>query len=291
MALKHKFKKTGTNIPTVAPSPDRTHVKAYKFKDGDNWFRFLPQPEDSPTENFLVGWEYSLFDKVTNKYLIYLHLNDDVNNLLDAVRSALFFSENAELKNLTIKKNEDKTDNPACLLLEAKPKVWGLAMDIATSKLELVKMPGTGKSRKDYKPTQGVGSKLRAACFQKDCFGNLAYGDLADIIDGRPVNIHVSNAGTFNAEYDLRISAKTMPLVVDDVASPVLDEIKPLNELVVWDDPVELIDWLACYLPEEAVNYLVGKKLLQPRNTLPCKYDKVLNKSESTNENNDNIPY
>jgi hypothetical protein len=256
--LKQKFKKTNTEeVKQQAQQASvPTTTSTYKFKEGINRFRILPQPIDSFDENFFLAAEYSVFNPVTNQYEFYAIVDGEGEYFINKISTSLFFSKDDALKNLASFKNKD------ALKLSTSPKVFAQAINLENGELVLLKMPGTRPARKDYIPKKGLGSKVIEISEKEDYQGNLIYGDIVDPYAGRNITITALNAGTLRAEYELQVDEGEAPLIKGEDYNKNLDKVKPFRDVINIVGVEELKEWFLSYLPDDALAFLSEKNIL-----------------------------
>lgn len=296
MSLQNKFKKTTPVAPQKASGGGANNysllkpgVTAYKFKNGSNLLRLVPQWKDSPFPNFLDVNVLSFFgDGLPIRGTF--RVMEEHGWLL--TRAYKLLRANPEFKHrLWSKQNE------LGVSFNTRPKVVFLGFDIEDPNREIVPivLPGTvsypaqdGKAR-----IQQSGTRISQFSTDEDIHGNLRHGDIFDVESGKLIRLEVTNAGTIRAQYEPAVDA-TFPLT-DRKFEPVLAQIQSFDDYVVEPSIKELVEVLSLYLPPDIYDYLDSQirfdRVIAKETGEPIQRPVTQPTSPSTPYVEDNVPY
>jgi hypothetical protein len=215
-------------------------ITQYKFKDGDNLLRFLPQPADSQYDNFVNFQELNFWSEKYKSKLAMLPSSAAAEARLKA-----FF----ELRDHFPAAMKSYKNPSGTISLNPSYKVGFQAFCPETKEIVAVVLPGTNPMpRMDgSKRNVGAGTKVVELCSAKNIKGELRYGDVFDVEEGGLVNIRVTNAGTLSASYEVLYES------ADSLASSeeILEQIKDFDQVFKFAIPANLYTALESYLEPE----------------------------------------
>lgn len=248
-----KFKSTTPPAATADnPKQKRTYgyckIPQYKFKDGDNLLRFLPQPADSQHNNYVLFEELNFWSERYKNRLAILP-----NSVTAETRLKAFFELREHFpQDMKSYKNPEGT-----ISLNPSYKVGFQALDHETGEIVAVVLPGTNPMPRldGTKRNTGAGTKVVELCSAKDIKGQPKYGDIFDVEEGSLINIRVTNAGTLSAAYEV---LHECALSIAD-KTDVLEGIKRFDDVFRFAIASNLYGALEEYLTEE--QFAVCKKL------------------------------
>lgn len=222
-------------------------IKKFKFSEGTNNIRLLPQRSDSPFNNYLKIDVLAMYesDKVNGK----IRVDPSRDGYISRARTLI--KAHPKFKFLMW-----SPENPNGISFQIKPKVLflGFSVDEDDKAVKLIELPGTldyptrdGKAR-----TPQAGTKISTFVYETDYKGNLKHGDIFDVSTGRVVSVAVSAAGTRMVKYDPSVDQ------VYDISqdADILKQIVPFSEFIKEVDEAALKEALALYLPKEVNDYL-----------------------------------
>jgi hypothetical protein len=260
MSLNLKFKKTA-NSPVKKPSESRKYsgtsyslfkpgILPYKFEEGTNLLRLLPQREESPYPNFLEVNVLSFFDEALPIRGTF-RVMEEQSWLLSRIFKLL--RAHPEYKHLLWSR-----ENEMGLSFSPRPKVVFLGFNIndPEMKVQPIVLPGTlSYPAKDGKARiPQAGTRIAQFVYDTDIHNNLRWGDIFDIEKGRVIRLDVANAGTIRAKYDPAPDAD-YPLTGKRFEN-VLHQIKNFDQFIEEPSMGELVKVLKAYLPTEIYEYL-----------------------------------
>ena len=264
--MKFKSTYTGPQAPAQASAPQSKrqfgycNITQYKFKDGDNLLRFLPQPADAvalkvlPPDQQESQWvtfeELNLFSAQFKGKLAMLPDVQLAPELaacagVSRMRTKAFF----ELRYAVPEMLKSLANPKGTISLNPSYKVGFQALCHDTGEVVAVVLPGTNPiPRSDGKKRNiGAGVKVCSMPWEADINGNKRYGDIFDIEQGSLVNIRVTNAGTMSAVYEV---LHECPMSLVDKPE-VIDAIRPFNEVFRFATLSDLQGALSQYLGEQ----------------------------------------
>jgi len=260
MSLNLKFKKTA-NSP-IKKSPESRKYSGtsyslfkpgtlpYKFEEGSNLLRLLPQREESPYPNFLEVNVLSFFDEALPIRGTF-RVMEEQSWLLSRIFKLL--RAHPEYKHRLWSR-----ENEMGLSFSPRPKVVFLGFNIndPEMKVQPIVLPGTlSYPAKDGKARiPQAGTRIAQFVYDTDIHNNLRWGDIFDIEKGRVIRLDVANAGTIRAKYDPAPDAD-YPLTGKRFES-VLHQIKNFDHFIEEPSIGELVKVLKSYLPNEIYEYL-----------------------------------
>lgn len=260
MSLNLKFKKTA-NTPVKKTSEGRKYsgtsyslfkpsILPYKFEEGTNLLRLLPQREESPYPNFLEVNVLSFFDEALPIRGTF-RVMEEQSWLLSRIFKLL--RAHPEYKHRLWSR-----ENEMGLSFSPRPKVVFLGFNINDPETKVVPivLPGTlSYPAKDGKARiPQAGTRISQFVYDTDIHNNLRWGDIFDIEKGRVIRLDVANAGTIRAKYDPAPDAD-YPLTGKRFES-VLHQIKNFDQFIEEPSMGELTKVLKAYLPTEIYEYL-----------------------------------
>lgn len=275
MALQQRFKKTNPQQEKQNAENRSRHtgtgysvfkegITPYKFEEGSNLLRLLPQLAASPFPNYLDVSALGFFNEalpIRGSFRIMEEHNWMLGKMFKLLRA------HSEFKyQLWSRENEDGVS------FNARPKVAFLGFNINDPERKVIPimLPGTlsypakdGKAR-----TPQAGTRITQFVYDTDINGNLRYGDIFDIDEGRVVRVDVTNAGTIRVKYEPSVDA-AYPISSASFA-PVLDQVKNFNEVVNEPSMSELIKVIKAYLPVAMYEYLDAQ----------INFDKIMEQTE-----------
>jgi hypothetical protein len=226
-------------------------ITQYRFKDGDNLLRFLPQPADSKYNNFVQFEELNFWTAQYKNKLAILP-----NTATAETRLKAFF----ELREHFPQLMKNAKNPEGSISLNTSHKVGFQAYDPETKSVVAVVLPGTNPMPRldGSKRNVGAGTKVVDLCTAKNIKGELRYGDVFDIQEGGLINIRVTNAGTLSASYEVLYESQES-LENDEIWGDTLQAIKSFDQVFKFAIPVNLYVALESYLEPE--QFEVCKKL------------------------------
>lgn len=279
MALNQRFKKTnpqqekqnaearskggGTGYSIFADD-----IKPYRFEEGSNLLRLLPQLATSKYPNYLDVSALGFYDEslpIRGTFRIMEEQNWILGKMFKLLRSHNDFKYRLWSR-----------ENEGGISFNPRPKVVFLGFNIndPARKVVPIILPGTlsypakdGKAR-----TPQAGTRITQFVYDTDINGNLRYGDIFDVEEGRVVRVDVTNAGTIRVKYEPSVDA-AYPITSASFG-PVLDQIKDYNEVVNEPTVAELVTVIKSYLPEDMFEYLDAQ----------INFDKIVEQAELDSE-------
>jgi hypothetical protein len=267
--MKHKFKTTAVTpqsqgVPQVKQAFGYTKIPLYKWQDGDNLLRFLPQPSESEFPNYVQFEELNFWSATYKNKLAMLPAGPANISGASALRLKCFF----ELREIFPEAMKSLKNPNGAIAINPAFKVGFQALDHNTGEVVAVTLPGTNPMpRADgTKRNVGAGTKVVSLCADKDITGKARYGDIFDIETGSLINIRVTNAGTLSATYEV-LHECPMPLDGKDHEA-VLDQIKTFGEVFKFATPQDLELALQSYLDPD--HFDVVKKIFPATPVAPA---------------------
>jgi hypothetical protein len=233
-------------------------IPRYKWVDGANIFRVLPQQEDAVSENFTPFQEYSIYDRGSKKYLCSFALKYE-DDTLNRIFSCLWNNKLAEMI---------KTPNnqAGVIQLSTSYRMGWQGLDLAKNDgvVYFFALSGTRPLKKKEieagkQPKHGAGAKIANLSFAKKPDGSLKYGDICHPITGRIIQVDVTNAGTMDATYDVSVDVPH-EITADDWLG-----VKEMEDVIKYATNAELADWFAAYVQPEIFEMFVKAKIFHPR--------------------------
>lgn len=274
MSLTQKFKKTNPNNEKTPPEHTRSSgsanysllkpgVTAYKFEEGPNLLRLLPQWTESPFPNFLDVNVLGFYDDMLPLRGTF-RVTEENGWIL--TRMFKLLRSHPEFKHRLWSK-----ENELGISFNPRPKVVFLGFNISDPEMKVmpIVLPGTvSYPAKDGKARiPQAGTRIAQFVYDTDIHGNLRHGDIFDVESGKVVRLDVTNAGTVRAKYDPIVDA-AYPLT-NSRFEKVLLQIKNFDEYVAEPTMEELIHVMSLYLPGDIYDYLDGQ----------IKFDRVIESS------------
>ena len=264
MALTQRFKKTNP-LAEKAQAEKKSKggiggysifkdgVLPYKFEEGSNLLRLLPQLENSPFPNFLDIKVLGFFDDslpIRGTFRVM----DEHQWLLSRIYKLL--KAHPDFKHRLWSR-----ENELGLSFNARPKVVFLGFNINDPELKVqpIVLPGTV----DYPAKDGKaripqsGTRITQFIYDQDIHGNVRYGDIFDIDSGRVIRLDVTNAGTIRVRYEPVVDAD-YPINTKRYEK-VLDQIQNFDHFIQEPKVGELIQVMQAYLPVDMFEYLDGQ--------------------------------
>lgn len=261
MSLSQKFKKTNPQNKKSAPEQARggnstnysllkQGVMPYKYEEGTNLLRLLPQWAESPYPNFLEVNVLSFFDEMLPIRGTF-RVTEENSWILSRMYKLL--RAHPEFKHRLWSK-----ENELGISFNPRPKVVFLGFNINDPEMKVVPivLPGTvSYPAKDGKARiPQAGTRITQFVYDTDIHNNLRYGDIFDIETGRVIRLDVTNAGTIRAKYE-PIADAAYPLTSKRFEK-VLLQIKNFDEYVEEPSMSELVKVMKAYLPHDVFDYL-----------------------------------
>jgi len=260
MSLSLKFKKTasapikksqeGRKYSGTSYSLFKPGILPYKFEEGTNLLRLLPQREESPYPNFLDVNVLSFFDEALAIRGTF-RVMEEQSWLLSRIFKLL--RAHPEYKHRLWSR-----ENELGLSFSPRPKVVFLGFNIndPEMKVQPIVLPGTlsypAKDGKARMPQ--AGTRIAQFVYDTDIHNNLRWGDIFDIEKGRVIRLDVTNAGTIRAKYDPAVDAD-YPLTGKRFEE-VLLQIKNFDQFIEEPSMSDLLGVMKAYLPHEIYEYL-----------------------------------
>lgn len=241
-------------------SPFCDGITPYKFNEGSNLLRLLPQRVDSQFNNYLKFSVLSFFDESLPMRGSFRVMDDSRDGLISKIRWAL--KGHPEFKHLLW-----SPENESGISFSLRPRVAFLGFEISSPEraVSAIVLPGTldyptkdGRAR-----TPQAGSKIIQFSYDVDINDNLRYGNIFSATTGKVVRLDVTNAGTVRVKYDPSVDAD-YPLTSKEFA-PVLRQIKAFDEFISTPTDAELIQVIRLYLSEypDVISFLDEELNLQ----------------------------
>lgn len=255
--MTRTFKKTiPEEVRTNATKPKtggfissfKSTTRKYKWKNGRNLLRLLPQAETSEFGSFCEYFKFGMFGGNVQGDFAFAG-GGEVSKLIYEISKTL--RAHPEHK-FALKSKENATG----VSITTQPKVAFLGFDFETPEdgLKIIDLPGTYAQKKDGKPSvEGAGTTITKSIYATNINGEIKYGDIFDIETGRVVAVEVQNVGTMYARYTPAIDA-IFPIT--DTYETLLDEISGFDTFIDFKEIVEVKTILKQYLPAEMVAVL-----------------------------------
>jgi hypothetical protein len=232
-------------------------ILPYKFENGRNVLRLLPQPAHSKYDWFTEVWVLSFFNKSSHVRGVFRITDTSINGDYAKVRK-LLRSRADWADRMWSPKNEDG------ISLNAKPKTVFLGFDVNADikKVVPIVLPATVPwERRDGLPRKPqAGTRIAAFATEENIHGQPRYGHIADLLEGRAIIVDVSGAGSVQAQYDPSVDDK-FPLCDNDYNikpeyEELLKQVKPFDEILSEPTREDFVKLLKSYLPEDMFEYV-----------------------------------
>lgn len=228
-------------------------ILPYKFEEGSNLLRLLPQLDTSPFPSFLEINVLGFYDEslpIRGTFRVM----DEHQWVLS--RAYKLLRAHPEFKHRLWSK-----ENELGLSFNARPKVVFLGFNINDPELKVIPMvlPGTvAYPAKDGKARiPQAGTRITQFIYDQDIHGNVRYGDIFGVEEGRVIRLDVTNAGTIRVRYEPVVDA-VYPLTSDRYEK-VLTQIQDFDAYVKEPKISELVKVLSAYIPADMFEYLDGQ--------------------------------
>lgn len=232
-------------------------VVPYKFENGRNVLRLLPQPRDSQADWFVEVWVLGFYSKTSPVRGVFRVTDTSLKGDYAKVRN-LLRNRTDWADRMWSPKNEEG------ISLNAKPKVVFLGFDVNADikKVVPILLPATVPwDRRDGVPRkQQAGSRIAAFATEENIHGQSRYGHIADLLEGRAIIVDVSGAGSVQAQYDPSVDDK-YPLCDKDYNikpefTELLSQVKPFEDILNEPTREDFVKMLKSYLPEDMFEYI-----------------------------------